>query len=256
MDNPLKSARALGRAARLLFALALGWVAVDAEAAPNPTQVEANAVNALVRMSAYLRTIPAFEITLRTQRDDVDIYGQLITLGGGAIYKMRRPDAFFIDLAQTSAAAKYVYDGKTVTVYDARTNAYATVEAPATIRATLDLAEQKYGATVPLDDLFTWSEGDATAKALTAAHFIGKAQIASQTTNHYAFRQSGRDWQIWIADGDKPLPLRVTVVASDDPARPRFQADLSWNTAPNFASNVFVFAPPQNARAVDVRSVH
>ena len=240
----------------LIIAAALGCGAIDAQAATQSAQVDPNAVDALTRMSAYLRSIPAFQITLRTQRDDVDVYGQLITLGGGAIYKVRRPDAFFIDLALPSMPAKYVYDGKTVTVYDARTNSYAKVQAPSTIRATLELAEQKYGATVPLDDLFTWSEGDARGKTLTSAHFIGKAQIAGKTANHYAFRQPGRDWQIWIADGDKPAPLRVSIVASDDPARPHFQADLSWDTAPKFAPNAFAFAPPPNARAVDVRPIH
>jgi hypothetical protein len=241
--------------AALIIAAALGCGAIDAQAATQSAQVDPNAVNALTRMSAYLRSIPAFQITMWTQRDDVDDYGQLITLGGGATYKVRRPDAFFIDLALPSVAAKYVYDGKTMTVYDARTNAYATVQAPSTIRASLELAEQKYGATVPLDDLFTWSEGDPRAKVLTSAHFIGKAQIAGKTTNHYAFRQAGRDWQIWIADGDKPAPLRVAIVASNDPARPQFRADLAWDTAPKFAPNAFAFAPPPNARAVDVRPI-
>jgi len=237
----------------MITALALGCLAISAQAQPAPARVDPQAVAALTRMSAYLRSIPAFQINLRTQRDDVDAYGQLITLAGGAVYKVRRPDAFFIDLAQTNLAAKYVYNGRTVIVYDGRTNAYATVQAPATMRATLELAEERYGATVPLDDLFTWSEGDARARALTSAHFIGKAQIAGATASHYAFRQPGRDWQIWIKDGDQPLPLRVDVVASDDPARPRFEADLSWDTAPRFAANAFVFAPPPNARAVAAR---
>lgn len=249
--------------ATLIIAAALGCGAVDARAAaqpasattaqPAPAQVEPKAVDALARMSAYLRSIPAFQINLQTQRDDVDVYGQLITLSGAASYKVRRPDAFAIDLALPSLAGQYVYDGKTVTVYDAKTGRYAKVQAPSTIRAALEFAEQKYGATVPLDDLFTWSEGDDRAKALTSAHFIGKAQIAGQAANHYAFRQPGIDWQIWIADGDKPAPLRVTIVASDDPARPQFQADLSWDTAPQFAPDAFAFTPPPNARAVDTR---
>lgn len=223
---------------------------LGAQATPPPA-VEPRAVDALARMSAYMRTIPAFQISLRTQRDDVDVHGQLITLSGEATYKVRRPNAFHIDLALTNLAAKYVYDGSRVTIYDGRTNAYATVDAPATIRATLELAEQRYGATVPLDDLFTWSEGDARASTLTSAHFVGRTQIAGASASHYAFRQAGRDWQIWIQDGDRPVPLRVTVVASDDPARPRFEANLTWDMAPTFASNAFVFAPPPNARAVD-----
>jgi hypothetical protein len=250
MHNPPKAKQAPKHLARLIIAVALGCFSIDAQAQPRPAQVEPQAVDALARMSAYLRSIPAFQINLQTQRDDVDVYGQLITLSGGAVYKVRRPDAFFIDLAQTNLAAQYVYDGRTVTVYDGRTNVYTTVQAPSTIRATLELAEQNYAVSVPLDDLFTWSEGDARAASLTSAHFIGHVQIAGATASHYAFRQPGRDWQIWIKDGAEPLPLRVTVVASDDPARPRFEANLSWDTAPNFAADTFVFAPPPNASAV------
>jgi hypothetical protein len=246
--------------ATLTIAAALACGAIDVQAATQPDsasavqagvgQVEPNAVDALNRMSGYLRSIPAFQITLQTQRDDVDDYGQLITLNGRATYRVRRPDSFSIDLALPNSTGQYVYDGKTVTVYDAASGYYSKYQAPSTIRATLDLAEQKYGATVPLDDLFKWSDGDDQAKALTSAHFIGKAQVAGQTANHYAFRQPGIDWQIWIADGDKPAPLRVIIAASDDPARPQFQADLSWDTAPQFSSDAFAFAPPPNARAL------
>jgi hypothetical protein len=240
--------------AALMLAATLGCGAASSVAAqPAPSQVEPKAVEALTRMSAYLRTIPAFQITLQTQRDDVDVYGQLITLSGGATYKVRRPDAFNIDLALPNLAAQYVYDGKTMTVYDPKSGNYARYQAPSTIRDTLELAEQRYGATVPLDDLFRWSEGDDRAKALTSAHFIDKAQIGGQTTSHYAFRQPGIDWQIWIADGDKPAPLRVAIVSSDDPARPQFLADLSWDTAPQFASEAFAFAPPPNSHAVGTR---
>ncbi len=244
------------KTATLIIAAALGCGAIAADAAPPPAQVDPKAVDALARMSAYLQSIPAFQVTLQTQRDDVDDYGQLITLAGAAVYKVRRPDGFYIDLTQTAFASKYVYDGKTVTAYDTRTNAYSKTQAPATIRATLDLAEQKYGATVPLDDLFNWSSGDDKAKVLTSAHFIGKEQIAGRAANHYAFRQPGRDWQIWIADGDKPAPMRVTILATDDGARPRFQVDLSWDAAPKFAPNTFAFAPPPNSRAVDVRPIN
>jgi hypothetical protein len=247
--------------AGLIIAAALGFGVVSAQAASptvtaGPAQVEPQAVDALARMSAYLRSIPAFQIGLRTQRDDVDVYGQLITLSGEATYKVRRPDTFNIDLKLPSLARQYVDDGKTVTLYDPTTGYYGKFQALSTIRATLELAVQKYGATVPLEDLFTWSEGDDRAKALTSAHLIGQDQIAGQKANHYAFRQPGIDWQIWIADGDKPAPLRVIIVASDDPARPKFQADLSWDTAPNFTADAFAFAPPPKARETELRPIN
>jgi hypothetical protein len=249
--------------ATVIIAATLGAGAIGAQAAtppataaqPGPAQVEPKAVDALAQMSAYLRSIPVFQVTLETQRDDVDVYGQLITLSGEATYKVRRPDAFSIDLKLPSATQQYVDDGKTVTLYDAATGAYGRFQALPTARATLELAEQKYGATVPLEDLFTWSEGDDRAKALTSAHFVGRDRIAGQNANHYAFRQPGVDWQIWIADGDKPAPLRVAIVATDDPARPKFQTELRWDTAPQFAADTFAFKPPPNARLTDLHPI-
>jgi hypothetical protein len=246
-----------------IIAAVLGWGALDARAATSPAttsqpvaaQVDPKAVEALAQMSAYLRSIPAFQVALQTQRDDVDVYGQLITLSGEATYKVRRPDAFSIDLKLPSITQQYIGDGKTVTVYDPKTNYYGKFQALPTVRASLELAEQTYGAVVPLDDLFTWSEGDDRAKALTSAHFIGKDRIAGQDANHYAFRQPGIDWQIWIADGAKPAPLRVLITASEDPARPKFQADLAWDIAPNFTADAFTFTPPANARATDIHPV-
>jgi len=226
--------------------------ATTSATAPAAGSVEPGAVEALAKMSAYLRTLQAFQITLQTQRDDVDIYGQAITLNGQATYRVRRPDAMAIDLALPSVARKYVYDGKTVTVFDPPTGYYAQFAAPATIKATLQMALDKYGVTLPLSDLFTWTDGDDRANVLTSAHFIGKTQIDGQSANHYAFRQPGIDWQIWIADGDKPAPLRVALVASDDPARPKFQADLVWDTTPQFNADAFTFTPPANARKVDI----
>jgi hypothetical protein len=245
-------------AASMIAAAALGCAMFAPQAAPgaepaSAPQVDPRAVDALAKMSAYLRSIPAFQITMQTQRDDVDMYGQLITLSGGATYKVRRPNAFAINLALPGQSGDYVYDGKTVTAYDASAGVYSKFPAPGTIRETLEMAKDKYGATVPLEDLFTWSEGDSRAKTLTSAHYIGKTQMGGQTASQYAFRQPGVDWQIWILDGARPEPVRVMIVATSDPARPRFRVDLTWNTAPQFDPAAFTFKPPANARLADAR---
>jgi hypothetical protein len=249
--KPARAPRPAIKIASLIIAAALGCVAIEAQAqAPPPAAVDAKAVDALNKMGAYLRSIPAFQITLQVQRDDVDVYGQLITLNGWATYQVRRPDAFAIELGLPTQSGRYVYDGKTVSAYDAKANAYAKFQAPSTIRATLEVAQDKYGANVPLDDLFKWGESNDWQKVLTSAHYIGKARLGRATANHYAFRQPGKDWQIWIADGDKPTPLRMIIVATDDESRPKFQADLVWDTAPNFAQSAFTFTPPPTAKAI------
>lgn len=217
--------------------------------------VEPASVAALGKMSAYLRTLSDFEIRMATQRDEVDAYGQLVTLNGEATYKVRRPGAFNIAVAEDAGSRVFNYDGKAVTVYDPKTGYYARFDAPPTIRQTLEAAKASYGVTVPLADLFNWGEGDAQSSRLTSGHFVGATKVDGQEADQYAFRQPGVDWQIWIAKGDKPVPLRVVIVGSSDPARPQFEANLSWDTAPQFASDAFVFTPPAGAKAIQIRTI-
>ena len=154
MDNARKPARAprpagANKIALLIAAAVLGSSAIAAQAATTARAGERRAARACgCRSQGHRWAQPherlpphahgRFQITLSTQRDDVDSYGQLITLSGGGLYKVRRPDAFPIDLNLPGQSGRYVYDGKTVTAYDAPTNAYARYPAPATIRATLD----------------------------------------------------------------------------------------------------------------------
>jgi hypothetical protein len=110
-SSPMRRTAGEMKIVTLIIAAVFGSGAIDALGATEPAKVDPNAVNVLARMSACLRSIPAFQITMLTQRDDVDVYGQLITLSGAAIYRVRRPDALYIDLALPSMAGKYVSDG-------------------------------------------------------------------------------------------------------------------------------------------------
>jgi hypothetical protein len=220
--------------------------------AGNEPQIEPGVLAALGRMSAFLRTNTSFEATSHLQRDDVDDYGQIVTFDGQTVYKVKAPGAFTVEVTEGPKTRKYVYDGKSLTIFDPKTNYYAHFDAPSTIRATLDLAEQKYGVVVPLDDLFHWDQGEDYAKKLTSAHWVGKTQVDGQDVDQYVLSQPGVNWQIWITSGDKPLPVRVMIIASQDPARPRFEANLTWNLAPQFSADTFVFTPPAGAKAIPI----
>lgn len=218
--------------------------------AAQASQIEPAAVAALARMSAFLRSNRTFEVRMDMQRDEVDAYGQILTFSGASTYKVRAPNGLEIETSDAGQSRRYVYDGKSVTVFDPKSRYYGRFDAPPTIRETLDQAQTKYGIRIPLADLFRWGDDPNQANELTAAHFVDSETVGGQDAQHFAFREKGVDWQIWIADGDKPLPLRVVVVAADDPARPQFEADLTWDTAPQFAADTFVFTPPAQAKVI------
>ena len=78
--------------------------------------------------------------------------------------------------------------------------------------------------------------------------------------HHIAARTETVDFQIWIADGDQPLPLQVVLTYTGAAGQPSFRAQFrEWNLAPDFPEGTFVFEPaPDEERipfAVDVNAV-
>ena len=250
----------LAAAAALSLALAgppaAALAAAPTPPAPGPTAaappaIDPDAVEALRKMSAYLSTLPGFELTSKTSLDLVTVDGQKLTFDGVARYKARRPNGLVLEVSSDLKTRKYFYDGKEFTVLAPELGYYATVPAPATIRETLDTLYQKFGVELPLDDLFRWSEpGGTRAEKLTSAFDVGSATIEGVDTEQYAFREGDIDWQIWITEGDKPLPVKVVIVDRTDPALPAYVARLSWNTSPTFAADDFTFHPPSGARSI------
>lgn len=221
--------------------------AAPAEQAP---VVEPAALEALDKMSAYLRTLQAFQVSSDTMREEVNDNGQKLQFLGSVTYKVRRPNGFIIETVEDRRVRKVFYDGKSLTLFAPRMNYYATVPAPATIHEVLEVAANKYGLTIPLEDLFTWGTAEDRHKQLKVGYLVGFARVAGQDADQYAFRQAGVDWQIWIARGDKPLPLRVVITGTNDPTQPQYELTLTWDTTAQFAADAFVFTPPADAKAI------
>lgn len=218
--------------------------------------VEPEAVQALERMSAYLRTLDAFEMTADTSMDLILDEGERIQVDGQTLYKVKRPNGFTIQTATTEPVRQVFYNGKQFTLFAPRMGYYATVPAPATIRETLDIARDKYGVVLPLEDLFRWSEpGSTRGEKLTSAFVVGPAKVDGADTDQYAFREGDLDWQIWIAKGDKPVPRKVVIVDRSDEARPAFTARMNWNTAPQIAASAFTFEPGPQAKQIRLGQV-
>jgi hypothetical protein len=211
--------------------------------------IDPAALQAMDRMSAYLRTLVNFEITADNSVERVLENGQKIENDQVATYKVRRPDGFFVETSSDQRVRQFIYNGKQLTVSSPMLGVYGTVPAPPTIMQTLDAAAQKYGVTIPLEELFVWSDAsNQRSKELKSAVHVGTATLDGVKTDQYAFRSPRADWQIWIAQGAKPVPLKVVIIGLEDPAHPAFISRLKWNTDATLDSSVF--KPPKDAIAI------
>jgi hypothetical protein len=238
--------------------LALSAVAAAQTTTPAPppaataaSAIEPEAMAALDKMGAYLRTLDAFQVKAVTSTDEVLTDGQLATFSATADMLVDRPNKLRAEVNGDLRQRLYLYDGKSFTLWAKRLKMYATVPAAPTLGEVARNLADKYGVEMPLGDLFLWGQDPAQAQAITAATDLGPAEVVGVSCEHYAFRQEGLDWQVWIQRGAFPLPRRLVLSTTDDEARPRHTALFDWNLAPSFNDDAFTFVAPKDAVKID-----
>ena len=226
------------------------WASEDPIA--NEGIVEDSAVDALKEMSTYLASLNTAAVTSQGSLDVVTNNGQRIQLDGVVNYKLRRPNGLVVDYKSDIKSRRFMYDGKTFTIYSPQLGFYSQVAAPPTNREVLDLIYDKFGIALPLEDLFRWADPDYASRVqqFQSAYEVGTATIDGVATDHYAFREEGVDWEVWIQQGDQPLPRKIVIVDRLDPAKPTFTARLMWNVNPTFSDSDFTFVPDANAKRI------
>lgn len=241
---------------RLKLALLPGLIlALHAQSglAQDAPAIEPKAIDALKSMGTYLRTLKTFDVRLNTTIDQILDNGQKVQFGGNADYLVQAPSHMRIALNTDRVQRTLYFDGKTLTQYAPRYRYYSSVAAPSTIPALLTELEQNYGIELPLADLFRWgTDKDGTANIKSAA-YIGPGYVDGADCDHYAYRQEGVDWQIWIERGAKPLPRKFVITTTTEPTQPQYVAQLKWNLAPKTSTGDFTFAPPKDAQKIVMR---
>lgn len=226
--------------------------AASAASASAATAIEPRATEALQRMSAYLQSLPAFGVKARTATDQVLTDGQKIRLDADTALWVKRPDRLRVDVSSDRRSRQFYYDGRNVTIYGRNTGFYARAPAPPTLKELTGKLSDDYGLELPLADLFTWGNDPAQLSRLTGATAIGLATVRGTPCDQYAFRQDGLDWQLWIQRGAQPLPRRLVLTTTTDPAQPQHSVDLDWTTGTPAAS-LFAFVPPKDAHQIPLR---
>jgi hypothetical protein len=227
-----------------------GAAAANAPAAAANASVERGALEALNRMGNYLRSLKVFQVQAETTKDDVLANGQEVQFGTHVDLLVRMPDRLRVEVVNPRQQRLLLYNGKTFTLWGERVNYYAIVPAPATIGKLAADLHERFDIEMPLEDLFLWGSPQATGGSVTDAFDVGPAEVGGVTCEQYVYRQNGLDWQIWIQQGEYPLPRKVVLTTLTDEARPQYSAVYSWNLAPSFNEAAFEFDPPKGAQRI------
>jgi hypothetical protein len=240
------------RAASAIVAILIGFpaLAAGAEPAAGPDP-EATAI--LRAMTDHLSSLPRFSVNGHGILEVVLTSGQKLQFDNDVTLTLERPNKLVATRRGEVTEQGLWFDGENLSLFSPDKGFYAAATGPKTIDAALDFARDEMDLVAPAGDLL-YTDAFASLIADTTAGFVvsKRAWIGGQSCSHLAFRKPGVDFQIWIANGAQPWPLKYVLTTTDMPASPQYTVTLSdWNMAPRIDPGTFTFTPPAGAKRID-----
>jgi hypothetical protein len=217
-----------------------------------PAGMDPQAEKLLRRMSDYLASRQQFTLKAESTLEAVLTSGQKIQFDSPATLEVLRPNKLRAHRNGDIVNQEFFYDGKTLTLYSPKENLYATTAAPPTIDEMLDFAREKLDVIAPGAEILYGNAAERMLKVTTSGFVVGPSVIGGVKCTHLAFRGAEVDWQIWIEDGDKPLPRKFILTSKKVAGEPQFAVLIrSWDLTPKFTNQEFSFVPPKGAKKIE-----
>lgn len=190
----------------------------------NP-QLEEQAMAVLQRMAAFLSQAQRFSVTIDIGFDAVQDSGQKIEFGETRQVVLRRPDHLRIDATKRDGSkSTLLFDGKDLTVVHPQENVYATVAKPGSVDEAIAYFVQDLGLRLPLAELLNSKLAQHLPAQVRVADYVEPSSIAGVPCDHLALRGDEADMQVWVTQGQQPLPRRLVITYRQADGRPQFWA--------------------------------
>ena len=175
-----------------------------------------------------------------------------IEFGDARKVVVRRPDRLRIDVERSDGERGLVlYDGKQITGFVATQNRYAQAAVQGDLDKAITYAVKELKVRVPLAMLYVNQLPAELERRVQTVDYVEMTTLSGEPCHHLAARTASVDFQIWIADGDRPLPRRVVLTYKNAPGQPQYWAQFSaWDLAPKITEATFTFTPPKEAQKI------
>lgn len=213
--------------------------------------IEPKADQDLHRMSDYLSHLQSFRVDTTSVDEKVATDGQKIQELKESHVVARRPNELRVDRRGPGGEVVFRYDGKRFSLDAPDKKIYAVAPAPPTLDAAIDDARDRLHIDAPAGDLMVRDPYAALTDGLVTGRYIGREPIGNQMADHIAVTKHDVDYQLWIAEGPEPVPLRYVITTKDLPGRPQATVELSnWQPNAPVSAQAVAFQPPPGSRQV------
>ncbi|MGD0262740.1 MAG: DUF2092 domain-containing protein [Verrucomicrobiota bacterium] len=233
-----------------------GLMALSVAAAEVKPAVDPRADELLKRMGDYLGQSQFFSVSAEVWQDVQLSSGQRIQAGRTIELQVRRPNRLRAEVHSIRRNRELVYDGKAITLLNRAQNFYGTVHASGSLDEAMDLACERFGITMPLEDFIRSDPHKDLLQKATSGADIGPVTVMGVPCEHLAFTQDNIDWQIWIESGARPVPRKFVITYKDEADSPQYTAIFAdWDFTTKLPDFVFQFEPPAGAAKIKVKEI-
>lgn len=213
---------------------------------------EADAKKLFKAMSDYLAQTSPFSLDFDTSLEIVTSDHQKLMLTSSGTVNVQRPNKIQMTRHGGFANVKLIFDGTTLTLINEAENRYIQAEVPGTIDHMIDELREKFHKPLPGADLLLSDVYDQLMPLATDIKDLGSGVVGGVECDHIAFRNQDIDWQIWIAQGNKPYPCRYVITSKQVDQAPQYSVQVrNWNTGSEVSVANYEFHVPPNAEKVN-----
>jgi hypothetical protein len=201
---------------------------------------EAGAKGLFKAMSDYLVSQQAISFDYDAELEIVSNDLQKLGFASSGSVTVSRPDKLHMTRTGGFADVEMTFDGKNFGILGKKLNAYANVPIAGTIDELIDVLRGDFGLEAPASDLLSSNPYEIMMSNVTDAKDLGSGVIGGVECDHLAFRTQDTDWQIWIAQGDKPYPVRFSITSKMVALAPSYTIDVKdWKTGAAVVADAF-----------------
>jgi len=213
---------------------------------------EADAKRLVKAMSDYMVQQTNVSFSFDSSLEVVTKDHQKLMLASSGTVNLSRPDKIRAVRDGGFANVEMMFDGKTLTVVNKDANEYAQADVPGTIDHLVDELRDRFHRPVSGADLLLSNIYDQLMLNVIDVKDLGSGVIGGTECDHFAFRDQDVDWQIWIAQGDRPYPCRYVITSKQVDQAPQYSVQVrDWKTGTEVATTNYEYTNTTKARKVE-----
>ncbi len=241
-------------AASVTVALMLGADSVAfAGDSASPTKLDPQADALVKKMSDYMGGLKSFSADGFVSDEQIMGDGFKLSALRSASFMVKRPNKLYLKRKGMVRDQEIFLDGSRLVVHGKRLGFATEVPVSGDLDAALDTATETLEAELPARDLISADAYTPLMEPVEESAYLGTVEIGGVTCRQLAFRTDEVDWQLWVEEGNRPLPCRYTITSKWTYGAPQYSVTFSnWKVNPDLSDSDFKFTAPQGTKSATV----